>query len=84
MTSIFDFRDWLTATGLTQTDAATALGVSVDYVSMLAADPGSSRFRPASKAIRRKCHKVARDRILLYASLIVKLSEIVALGEDDA
>lgn len=78
MSDAFDFRGWLAATGYNQTEAATALNVSQDYVSMLAADPASPRFRPTSKKIRSKCAEVAAQRIREYGDKIAQLSRFAA------
>lgn len=78
MSEAFDFRGWLAATGYSQAEAAAALDVSQDYVSMLAADPASPRFRPTSKKIRIKCADVAAQRIREYGDIIAQLSRFAA------
>lgn len=59
----FDFRAWLEATGLSQADAARALGVSRHYVTMMASDPSSPRHRKTPEHIRERCLQIARERI---------------------
>lgn len=59
----FDFRAWLQAIDLTQAEAASEIGVSEDYVSMLLADPSSSRFRPPSTRVIAKCRSAAAKRL---------------------
>lgn len=59
----FDFNAWLKAMRFTKAEAARALGVSQDYVSMLTAKAGTKRHRPISSALVLRCGEVARQRI---------------------
>lgn len=63
MSNGFDFRAWLEATGLNHQQAASRLSVSVDYVQMMARDPGKPGYRKPSQRIVSKCCEVASDRI---------------------
>ncbi len=58
----FDFAAWLRAMGLTKEQAAAALGVSASYVSKMAARPRSTRYRPITLDMVRRCGDVARRR----------------------
>ncbi len=59
----FDFNDWLKAMAYSKADAATALGVSVSYVSKLAAHPRSGRNKPVTPAVVRRCVEASRQRV---------------------
>lgn len=59
----FDFRAWLQAIDLTQAEAASEIGVSEDFVSMLLADPSSPRYRKPSARVISKCRSAAAKRL---------------------
>lgn len=60
----FDFKAWLKAMRFTKAEAARALGVSQDYVSMLTTRPGARRYRQPSPALVLRCGQVARKRMI--------------------
>jgi hypothetical protein len=59
----FDFREWLAAVGLTKVQAATELGVTANYVSMLAAHSRSMRRKQPSPALVQRCREIAQSRM---------------------